>query len=60
VTWANLGYLYLRLDDGDLANQCFLKAQIIDPDYGPCSGVVRTCSHAFRGITGVSAISSSC
>ena len=31
--WGNLGYLYLRLDDTDLANQCFLKAQIIDPDY---------------------------
>ncbi|WWD18361.1 hypothetical protein CI109_102811 [Kwoniella shandongensis] len=33
VVWANLGYLYFRLDDSDLANQCFLKAQIIDPDY---------------------------
>jgi len=33
VSWSNLGYLYLRLDDRDLANQCFLKAQIIDPDY---------------------------
>lgn len=32
VVWVNLGYLYLRLDDLDLANQCFLKAQIIDPD----------------------------
>jgi len=30
--WINLGYLYLRLDDRDLANQCFLKAQIMDPD----------------------------
>ena len=33
IVWANLGYLYLRLDDNDLANQCFLKSQIIDPDY---------------------------
>ncbi|EAL21087.1 hypothetical protein CNBD4630 [Cryptococcus deneoformans B-3501A] len=32
VVWVNLGYLYLHLDDLDLANQCFLKAQIIDPD----------------------------
>jgi superkiller protein 3 len=33
VVWANLGYLYLRLDDRELANQCLLKAQIMDPDY---------------------------
>ncbi|KAK8858471.1 hypothetical protein IAR55_002698 [Kwoniella newhampshirensis] len=33
VVWNNLGYLYLRFGDSDLANQCFLKAQIIDPDY---------------------------
>lgn len=33
ITWTNLGYLYLRLEDLELANQCFLKAQIIDPDY---------------------------
>lgn len=33
ITWTNLGYLYLRLDDRELANQCFLKAQVIDPDY---------------------------
>lgn len=33
MTWANLGFLYLKLDDIELANQCFLKAQIIDPDY---------------------------
>ncbi|OXG33946.1 superkiller protein 3 [Cryptococcus neoformans Bt15] len=32
VVWVNLGYLYLHLDDLDLANQCFLKTQIIDPD----------------------------
>jgi len=30
--WTNLGYLYLRLDDAELANQCFLKTQIMDPD----------------------------
>ncbi|KAK4687772.1 superkiller protein 3, partial [Tremellales sp. Uapishka_1] len=34
VVWANLGFLYLRLDDRDLANQCLLKAQTMDPDYG--------------------------
>lgn len=33
VVWTNLGYLYLELDDRELANQCFLKAQIMDPDY---------------------------
>ncbi|WWC62437.1 uncharacterized protein I303_105033 [Kwoniella dejecticola CBS 10117] len=35
IVWANLGYLYLRLDDRELANPCFLKAQITDPDYAP-------------------------
>ncbi|WRT67666.1 uncharacterized protein IL334_004638 [Kwoniella shivajii] len=35
VVWSNLAYLYLRLDDHELANQCFLKAQITDPDYAP-------------------------
>ncbi|ODN74406.1 hypothetical protein L202_06809 [Cryptococcus amylolentus CBS 6039] len=33
VVWVNLGYLYLRLDDRELAGQCFLKAQVMDPDY---------------------------
>lgn len=33
VVWSNLGYLYLRLDDRELANECFLKAQTMDPDY---------------------------
>ncbi|WVQ80586.1 hypothetical protein IAT38_002691 [Cryptococcus sp. DSM 104549] len=33
IVWVNLGYLYLRLEDDELASQCFLKAQIIDPDY---------------------------
>lgn len=33
--WTNLGYLYLRLDDRELANQCFLKAQVMDPDHAP-------------------------
>ena len=32
IVWSNLGYLYLRLNDTELANQCFLKAQIMDPD----------------------------
>ncbi|WWC88759.1 uncharacterized protein L201_003672 [Kwoniella dendrophila CBS 6074] len=35
IVWTNLGYLYLRLDDRELANQCFLKGQTIDPDYAP-------------------------
>lgn len=33
VVWTNLGFLYLNVDDRDLANQCFLKAQTLDPDY---------------------------
>jgi superkiller protein 3 len=33
--WTNLGFLYLRLDDSDLANECFLKAQTLDPDHAP-------------------------
>ncbi|WVF69336.1 hypothetical protein IAT40_004112 [Kwoniella sp. CBS 6097] len=35
IVWSNLAYLYLRLDDQDLAGQCFLKAQTLDPDYAP-------------------------
>ncbi|GMK57364.1 hypothetical protein CspeluHIS016_0401980 [Cutaneotrichosporon spelunceum] len=30
--WTNLGFLYTRADDRELANQCFLKAQTLDPD----------------------------
>lgn len=30
--WTNLGMLYLRSDERELANQCFLKAQTLDPD----------------------------
>lgn len=33
IVWTNLGYLYLELDDRELANQAFLKAQTLDPDY---------------------------
>jgi superkiller protein 3 len=33
VVWTNLGYLYLHIDDRELANECFLKSQIMDPDY---------------------------
>lgn len=33
IVWTNLGYLYLDIDDRELANLCFLKAQITDPDY---------------------------
>ena len=33
VVWTNLGVLYLRLRDAELANECFLKAQVLDPDY---------------------------
>ncbi|OCF43903.1 superkiller protein 3 [Kwoniella heveanensis CBS 569] len=35
IVWSNLAYLYLRLDDHELAGQCFWKAQTIDPDYAP-------------------------
>ena len=33
IVWTNLGYLYFRLSDLDLAGQCFLKSQTLDPDY---------------------------
>lgn len=33
ITWTNLGYLYLQLDDRELAGQCFYKSQTLDPDY---------------------------
>lgn len=32
VPWTNLGVFYLVHGDHDLANQAFLKAQVIDPD----------------------------
>lgn len=31
--WSNLGFLYLRADERELANACFLKSQTLDPDY---------------------------
>lgn len=31
--WANLGLLYLHNDDLVLANEAFLKAQTLDPDF---------------------------
>ncbi|KAK4701573.1 superkiller protein 3, partial [Phenoliferia sp. Uapishka_3] len=34
IAWANLGLFYLVHHDEDLANQAFLKAQVIDPDWG--------------------------
>ena len=34
VPWANLGLFYLVHSDEDLANQAFLKAQVLDPDWG--------------------------
>ncbi|KAI5476323.1 hypothetical protein MNV49_007836, partial [Pseudohyphozyma bogoriensis] len=34
VPWANLGVFYLVHGDEDLANEAFLKAQVLDPDYG--------------------------
>lgn len=33
VPWTNLGLFYLVHGDDDLANQAFLKAQVIDPDW---------------------------
>lgn len=35
VPWTNLGLFYLVHGDEDLANQSFLKAQVIDPDWAP-------------------------
>lgn len=34
VPWANLGLFYLVQNEEDLANQAFLKAQVLDPDWG--------------------------
>ena len=33
VPWTNLGLFYLVHSDEDLANQAFLKAQVLDPDW---------------------------
>ncbi|KAK4048297.1 Superkiller protein 3 [Microbotryomycetes sp. JL201] len=33
VPWTNLGLFYLTHGDDDLANQAFLKAQVIDPEW---------------------------
>lgn len=33
MPWTNLGLFYLVHGDDDLANQAFLKAQVIDPDW---------------------------
>ncbi|GAA5820347.1 hypothetical protein JCM11251_005586 [Rhodosporidiobolus azoricus] len=33
VPWTNLGLFYLVHGDEDLANQAFLKAQVLDPDW---------------------------
>jgi superkiller protein 3 len=33
ATWANLGLLYLHHQDLELANQAFLRAQVLDPNY---------------------------
>ncbi|GAA5864531.1 hypothetical protein JCM8547_005571 [Rhodosporidiobolus lusitaniae] len=33
VSWTNLGLFYLVHGDEDLANQAFLKAQVLDPDW---------------------------
>ncbi|KAM0752109.1 TPR-like protein [Meredithblackwellia eburnea MCA 4105] len=35
VPWANLGLFYTVHGDDDLANQAFLKAQVLDPDFVP-------------------------
>ena len=35
VAWTNLGLFYLDHGDEDLANQAFLKAQVLDPDWAP-------------------------
>jgi superkiller protein 3 len=33
AVWTNLGYLYLQLDERELANACLLRAQTLDPDH---------------------------
>lgn len=33
IPWSNLGLFYLVHKDEDLANQAFLKAQVLDPDW---------------------------
>lgn len=33
VTWTNLGLLYLHYQDLELANEAFLRAQVLDPNY---------------------------
>ncbi|SGY22813.1 BQ5605_C019g08861 [Microbotryum silenes-dioicae] len=33
IAWTNLGLFYLVYNDDDLANQAFLKAQVIDPEW---------------------------
>lgn len=32
IVWSNLGFLYLKDGDSDLAGQAFLKSQTLDPD----------------------------
>lgn len=34
IGWTNLGLLYLRHGDVELANESLIKAQTVDPDYG--------------------------
>lgn len=34
IGWTNLGLLYLHHSDVELANESFIKAQTVDPDYG--------------------------
>lgn len=36
VPWTNLGMLYLRHRDHELAEQAFLRAQTLDPEWAPC------------------------
>lgn len=33
IPWSNLGFLYLKHDDVGLANESFIRAQTIDPDW---------------------------
>lgn len=35
IPWTNLGLFYLVQGDDELANQSFLKAQVLDPDWAP-------------------------
>lgn len=34
MPWTNLGIFYIKHEDYELANKAFLRAQVLDPEYG--------------------------